>query len=221
MNDFIINNIETITVIGFIFTFIFLIVIISLIRYLYELFTENKFIIVASSNIVSGELEKQFMVRIFNKNMNDIRISSLGFSYKENNIDFFNQYLEDNKLSNNHKVVVLSRDYITLNIHTNKLKNVILDINKGKMKVSKLDVYVTDALGITTKIKAKEIRKIILRMIKESHKLKQIELKIEKDKLKKENKTEKQRNKIEKKIIRKEKLSKVIFKLKNLFKSKK
>src|SRR5690606_1326180 len=144
---------------------------------------------------------------IYNQNINDVRVTSFGFLYKNQNIDYTRMYLESKSLPYDHKIVISSRDLISFSSDIIILKDLVNDLNEGKTKISKIMIYATDNRGFTSSNRAKNIEKkikeIVIKDIKNAKIKKQELARLEKAELK----DKKIRQKQIKKSERKEKIS--------------
>lgn len=214
--DFIIKNFEIITIISLVILLVLVIFVLSLNKYFAMYFSNKKFHIRSSFEIDAKDESKMFTLKVFNRNINDVRLSGFGFLYKGRNIDFYKSYLEDNQLPANHKIVISSRDFLETKIDTEVLKNVVSDINHGSLKMLKLQGYVTDSLGLTSRTGAKEIKNHVKEILIIEKKAKNAEVKAQKMKLQAEEKMFKQNNKVSKKSKRKERLAKISLRFKKI-----
>ena len=157
--EFIRAHYAEITVILFILVAVLLLMILSFNRYFAKYFSNRKFQINTSFQVDAESQEKQFVISIFNKNINDVRVSGFGYVYQNQNIDFYKSFLKAEELPNDHKIVIPSRDFIFAKIDVMTLKTIISDINKGNTSVRSLKVFVTDSQGLTAQARAKAVRK--------------------------------------------------------------
>ena len=157
--EFLKENFEIIMLVSVIIIVILIAFVISINKFFMSYYLSKKFKIEAYFEVDAKTTHKKFTIKIYNNNINDIRVSGFGFLYRGHNIDFYNKYLEENILPSTHKLVIPSRDYITVNIFVSDLKNIIFEVNKGKLIVKKLSSYATDSLGLTTQSSAYTIRK--------------------------------------------------------------
>ena len=102
-------------------------------------FSNKQFQITSIYEIDPISLKENFTIGVFNNNVNDSRIVSLGIFYKNRNIDYFNSYLKQENLGETSKVVVPSRDSIRLKINCDDIKKIIRDLNKGKKSTEKIN----------------------------------------------------------------------------------
>src|SRR5690606_38284925 len=109
-----------------------------------------KFNVLSSVDFNTETGENLYRLRIHNHNINDVRVTSVGFLYKEQNIDYYQKYLVSKNLPLDSKIVIYTRDYMTIDIEPLGLKSIILDINQGLHQLKGLKVFVTDSLGITS-----------------------------------------------------------------------
>lgn len=207
--DFIKENFEVIMILCVIFLAVLMFIVIGLNRYLVSYYLTKKFNIDANYEVDAKTGQKRFTLKIYNNNINDIRVAGFGFVYKNHNIDFYNKFLELNNLPINHKLVIPSRDFINMFITVDDLKAIIYEINKGNYKVSSIKAYVTDSLGITTMNKTKTIRKLLYKDLKNDYlEDKQKEKNVQKlERL--ERKKIKKKQRLEHRLKRKEKINKM------------
>jgi len=163
--DFLNENIGLVTLIGFIILTILSLLNIVLSRLMASHFSNVKFNVLSSVDFNTETGENLYRLRIHNHNINDVRVTSVGFLYKEQNIDYYQKYLVSKNLPLDSKIVIYTRDYMTIDIEPLGLKSIILDINQGLHQLKGLKVFVTDSLGITSYTKAKMIRKHIKMLI--------------------------------------------------------
>ncbi len=214
--EFIRNNFELITIILFVILIILVVFVLSFNKYFAMYFSNKKFHIQSNFQIDANDERKMFTIDIYNRNINDVRLSGFGFVYKGRNIDFYKSYLEHKQLPKDHKIVISSRDFLSTKIDTQTLKNIISDINHGSLYVDRLDGYVTDSLGLTSRTDAKQIRNQVKDILQYEYMLKKQEVRDQKAKLKEEEKLFKKKAKIEKEIRRKERHAKLILRFKKL-----
>ncbi len=214
---FIEENFELIVVIFFILSFIILISILSFNRYFIRYFSNKKFQITTALEIDAVTQNKEFVISIYNKNINDVRIAGFGYVYQNQNIDFYKSYLLKENLPNDHNIVIPSRDYIYAKIEVEKLKTIISDINKGQAWVSGLKVFVTDSLGLTSKTNATAVKRQLYKHLEEDRMERIRKIKEQQRKQKEDEKVFKDQKKMEKKIHRKEFLGKWILRVKGIF----
>lgn len=214
------ENFEVIVILLFIVSIVLSALILSLNKYFAMYFSNKKFEIISSADINALDGTKEFAIQIFNKNINDIRVSGFGYVYKGQNIDFYQSYLKQKELPLDHKIVISSRDYLSAKIDMQLLKTIISDINKGSLKVDKIQVYVTDALGLTTTSTSKQVRKQVDNLLVVDREALKANIKAQKQKIKDEIKAFKQKRKVERSIKRKAFFGKWILKIKGIFRRK-
>lgn len=208
--EFIKNNFEIIVIIFFILLVVLTAIVLSFNKYFAMYFSNKKFHIASHFEIDAKDEHKMFTIDIYNRNINDVRLSGFGFVYKGRNIDFYKSYLEQKQLPKDHKVVISSRDFLSTKIETNTLKNIVSDINHGKLNLEKLRAYVTDSLGLSSRTKANQIKNQIEEIMRHEKNAKDLEVKRQKQKIKDEIKLFKQKSNIEKRIKRKERQAKIV-----------
>ena len=216
--NFIKENFEMIMIIFImimlVLSLVLTIVIISLKNYL----KNRKFNINAYTKIHPDSKVESFVIQVHNQNINDVRLSGIGFLYQNQNIDYYEQYLFKNHFSKDYKLSIISREHITLEISVEEFKNLIYDLNKGSYKVTHLKVYIIDSLGIQTNIKAKTIRNKVKKQFKLDREAVKVEIKQQKEKIKQEKKFIKETLKLEKGNWFKITYIKIENKIKNIFK---
>lgn len=218
--DFLNENIGLVTLIGFIILTILSLLNIVLSRLMASHFSNVKFNVLSSVDFNTETGENLYRLRIHNHNINDVRVTSVGFLYKEQNIDYYQKYLVSKNLPLDSKIVIYTRDYMTIDIEPLGLKSIILDINQGLQQLKGLKVFVTDSLGITSYTKAKMIRKHIKMLILQETKEKEAIILEQKLKIKQEQKQAKLLLKLEKKQRRSEKVKGFMLRVKSIFKRK-
>ncbi|HOI85936.1 MAG TPA: hypothetical protein PLP48_07660 [Acholeplasmataceae bacterium] len=217
---FIKDNFEIIMIIMFIASFVLLTIILSMNKYFALYFSNKRFKIHSHYEVNAYDGRRDFTITIFNNNINEVRLSGFGFVYKDQNIDFYKNYLLDHALPSDHKLVIHSRDYLTSRIDVNQLKSIISDINKGSLDVSSMKTFVTDSLGLSVTAKAKQVKDEVRKM-----------LKIDRDNLRKQHKEQirkkraddalfRKKNKMEKQIKLRDKTGRILLKIKGLFSKK-
>jgi hypothetical protein len=218
--SFIKENFELIVVLLFILLIFLSSLILSFNKYFAMYFSNKKFQIVSSSEINALNGTKDFSIQIFNKNINDIRVSGFGYVYKGQNIDFYHNFLDSRNLPQDHKIVISSRDYLSAKINMQLLKTIVSDINKGSKSVESIKTYVTDALGLTTISNSPQVRKQLhsLLMLDQNELKKAKKEQFNKHKL--EERAYKKKRQIERRIRTKEFLGKLILKTRRIFKRK-
>ncbi len=215
--EFIRENFEIITIILFIIVFVFLLSILGFNRFFVRYFSNKKFHITTTYQVDAGTQEKQFVISIFNNNINDVRIAGFGYVYQNQNIDFYKSYLIDEELPKDHKIVIPSRDFIFAKINVTTLKTIISDINRGDTSVRSLRVFVTDSLGLTSQSKAKSVRKQLHFHLEKDRMERLMKIKEQKRRVKADEALFKQQKRIERRIHFRETLGKIVLKIKGIF----
>ena len=219
--EFIRDNFEIIVIVLFIATFAILTVILSMNKYFAMYFSNKRFKIISSYEVNANDGNKYFSISIYNNNINEVRIAGFGYVYKDQNIDFYNNYLLDMNLPDDHKIVIHSRDYLTTRINVNQLKTIVSDINKGSLSVVGMKTFVTDSLGLTTTAEAKQVQDQLYSMLRADKEELNRKLKEQIKKARAEQAHFRQKQRIERNIKIKEKLSRVLLKIKGLLNFKK
>ncbi len=221
MTEFIKENFEVITIVLFALVILLSIMILGMNKYFAMYFSNKKFQILTTSDINALDGKKDFSIQIFNKNINDIRVAGFGYVYKGQNIDFYQNYIQEKHFPIDHKIVISSRDYLTAKIEMKMLATIISDINKGIIKVSTIKAYVTDSLGLSTISKSKQVRKQVHLILLEERKALQKVILEQKQKQRAEERQFRKKKQVERSIKRKELLGKWMLKIKGLFKTRK
>ena len=218
--EFIRAHYAEITVILFILVAFLLLMILSFNRYFAKYFSNRKFQINTAFQVDAETQDKQFVISIFNKNINDVRVSGFGYVYQNQNIDFYKSFLKEEELPSDHKIVIPSRDFIFAKIDVMTLKTIISDINKGDTSVRSLKVFVTDSQGLTAQAKAKAVRKQLHYHLEKDRIEILIKVKEQKRRVKADEALVKQQKKIERTVHRKEMLGKMLLKIQGIFRRK-
>jgi hypothetical protein len=129
-------------------------------------FSSKKFAVKSKHKVEPLTGEEKFELMVFNNNLIEARILSFGFLYRSNSVDFFDTYTESVKLEKDAKVIIMSRDFIKLEIEAALLQDLIKKHNDGRVRVEPIYAYVTDISGHIIKYPAREVRKIIYRHFK-------------------------------------------------------
>ena len=170
------ENFEYIVYGLFLLTFLLLFVLIAYNRFFSKHFSNKKFQIKSGYEIEPLTRESRFSIEIFNNNINDTRITGFGFTYKNQNIDYYKTYLAEKNLPNDAKVIIPSRDFLRSQVNVDDFKIIISDINRGKYRVGKIAVYVTDSLGLTSKANSKSVRSQLKSRFCETRKTEKVKL---------------------------------------------
>lgn len=167
------------------------------------------------------EKTERIEIRVFNQNINDVRMTSLGFVYKDKNIDYYQKYLKDNNFNLDHEISIPSRGFIVFSLDVMEFKNLVKNLNQGKKRVSKVEVYVVDSIGATNKIAVKNLRKHLIKINKEETKANKLILKSDKVEFKVEKKQERKIRINKRKESNRNRWDKLRLKIKNIFTKKK
>ncbi|MEW6609167.1 MAG: hypothetical protein AB1414_17275 [bacterium] len=211
--EFIREHFELIVILLFVVSFVLLSIILSMNKYFAMYFLNKRFKIKSNYEVNAYDGQKDFTITIFNNNINEVRLSGFGFVYKDQNIDFYQNYLRDHNLPLDHKVVIHSRDYLTARIKVEQLKVIISDINKGSNDLSVIKVFVTDSLGLSTASKSKQVKDQIRKMLIHDHVELKLKQKEQARKRKEEESVLKKKQGLEKNIKRKEGWHRILLKI--------
>ena len=214
--EFIRENFEIIVLILFIITIALIFSVLSINKYFAMYFSNKKFLINSSFEVDAANGHKDFSITIYNKNINDIRISGFGYVYKGQNIDFYKSYLQDKGLPETQKIVISSRDYLSAKIDIDLLKAIVSDINKGSIYVDGINAFVTDSLGLTTIARADQVKNQLYIQLKKDKDELDAKIREQKKKQRDEENLFKKKKRVERNIKRKEKLGKMMLKIKRI-----
>jgi hypothetical protein len=181
-------------------------------------FGNRQFDISSYFNVDADDRNQTFIFRVFNKNIHDLRLASFGYNYSGQAIDLISLYKNTHKLSNSHQVTVQPRDYLTFHLEIESLKRIILDINKGHLKVKKISTSVIDSMGMITTKPMPKMQYYLTQSLKDDVKKKKEELKKIRIQTQKEKKLEYFNKKVENKQKRRNFYQKQWLKIKSIFK---
>jgi hypothetical protein len=139
----------------------FLVVLILFIRFILveKYFAPLKFTI-TNDYVIDPNLKKDFLkLTIYNSTLNDARITSFGYIYRQKNIDYFTEYLTQNNLSTNQQTIVPARDSMSFTLPLTALVDIVQDINGGGFRMKKIVAFATSSFGQTTRLNTRLIRK--------------------------------------------------------------
>ena len=80
---------------------------------------------------------------IYNSTLNDARVTSFGYVYRQKNIDYFREYLVQHQHPANHQALVAVRDSLTFSLPLTALVDIVQDMNGGKFSARKIIAYAT------------------------------------------------------------------------------
>ena len=195
-----------ITISGFGLMLIFMLFLLAKQNHVSNYFKNAKFIISGIIDFEPTTSENYYTIKIFNHNVNDTRVTSFGFIYRQQNIDYYQKFISESGLPSDYKLMIYSRDFLTHKIAPSALTKIISDMNNGSYKVLKLQIFVTDSLGMTTIYSARNIRKNLHQKLYLAHVERNDALKAQENKLKLELKRQRREVKKEKRAKRRTKL---------------
>ena len=105
----------------------------------------------------SDSNEETVTLTVYNTNFRDVIIHGFGFGYKDQNIDFGEEYMKT-KLLADHPAVP-ARSYISFDIDPLRLEKFVLNHNYKSKKIDRLFNVVTDSVGNRTVIKNKTLKR--------------------------------------------------------------
>lgn len=124
--------------------------------------------------VIDPNLNKEFLkLAIFNSTLNDAKVTSFGYVYRQKNIDFFREYLTQANLPFNQQTMVPSRDSITFTLPLESLADVVQNINDGKFRVKTIKVFAMSSFGQVTIFNAKIVRKHLSKVLRKRDRLEQ------------------------------------------------
>ena len=103
---------------------------------------------------------ERFSIVVANRSLNDIAVSAMGVVSGLKYFDFQKNYRERNRMSEDGKPVIPPRTAIQLNIDMAELQDLIFAAQEKK-KLSKTYVYVIDASGNVSKVRARNFHRIL------------------------------------------------------------
>lgn len=160
-------------------------IVLAKLQYLRQYFNSRKFKLSMKLEVSSLTRDDKFVLHIYNNNLNDARIRDIGVAYDQESITFYSQLATKLRLEEGDKLVIETRDSVSLDVDIKKMYELILERNKGVYKLKKLRLYVTDSSGFETKVVAKDFNKILKKMLKADAKvIRQAKCKLRKLKIK-------------------------------------
>ena len=152
--------ISVISIIVFLILFIFSFFFIrSKFKMIMAFFGTKQFDILTYYNHDTLKDSKNFVFRLFNKNIHDLRVSSFGFEFQGQTLDLVSHYKKNEQIPDHKDILIQPRDYITLEFELDILKKYIDTINKDSVIISKISAYVIDSLGLKTRKNVRHIKK--------------------------------------------------------------
>ena len=136
----------------------------------------------------SNKNSEKVVLTIYNTNFRDVIIHGFGFQYKNQEIDFISEYMNERSLSE--KPAVPARSSISFAIDPSRLEKYILESNDKSDKIDVLYNVVTDSVGNRIATKNKTVRKWLAKRHKiriEKAKIQLHEEKVEKYKIESQN----------------------------------
>lgn len=140
-------------------------------QYITQYFNNRKFKLSMKLAVDPNTHVDKFIFTIFNNNLNDARVSDLGIGYDQESITFFKDKLEKDEIDDHNWLVIPTRDSLSLDIDVKKTYELLLERNKGVYRLKKVRIYVIDAAGFETRVRACDFVKTIKKMLKADRKL--------------------------------------------------
>ena len=156
----------------------FLLVTLLMIRFklVEKYFLPLKFRIVNTYVLDPSQKKDYLKMSIYNSTLNDARVTSFGYVYRQKNIDYFREYLVTHNHPANHQALVAARDSLTFSLPLNALVDVIQDINNGKFRARNVVAYATTSFGQTTYVQTPLVRKHLQKILDKRAKAERIRL---------------------------------------------
>lgn len=145
----------------------FILVILLMIRFklVEKYFMPLKFRIMNTYVLDPSQKKDYLKMAIYNSTLNDARITSFGYVYRQKNIDYFREYLVQQNVQPNHQAVVAARDSLSFSLPLSSLVDVIQDINSGKFRSRRIVAYATTSFGQTTYVHTPLVRKHVQKIL--------------------------------------------------------
>jgi hypothetical protein len=122
---------------------------------------------ITNQMVIDPNLNQEFLkVVIYNATLNDARVTSFGYLYRQKNIDYFREYLNQSKLANVIQTIVPSRDSITFKLPLESLADIVQNINQGQFKVRQIKVFAISSFGQTTIIQSRLVQRHLTKLLK-------------------------------------------------------
>lgn len=166
-------DINLITLFLTIVTFILLLVLTIRFQLIEKYFAPLKFRI-KNQLVIDPTLQQEFLkVVIYNSTLNDARVTSFGYLYRQKNIDYFREYLIQSKMPVVHQTIVPSRDSITFTLPLESLGDIVQNINQGRFTVKQVRVFAISSFGQTTVIKSRLVQRHLTKLLGKRKKIEQ------------------------------------------------
>ncbi len=124
--------------------------------------------------VIDPTLQQEFLkVVIYNSTLNDARVTSFGYLYRQKNIDYFREYLIQSKMPVVHQTIVPSRDSITFTLPLESLGDIVQNINQGRFTVKQVRVFAISSFGQTTVIKSRLVQRHLTKLLGKRKKIEQ------------------------------------------------
>ncbi len=141
------------------------------VQYITQYFNNRKFKLSMKLEVDPVSHKDKFVFHIFNNNLNDARVSDLGIGYDQESITFYKDKLNTESLTEEDWLVIPTRDSISVEIDVKQTYELILERNKGIYRLKKVRIYVIDAAGFETRVRARDFVKTIKKMLKADRKI--------------------------------------------------
>ena len=156
----------------------FLLVVLLMIRFklVEKYFLPLKFRIINTYVLDPSQKKDYLKMTIYNSTLNDARVTSFGYVYRQKNIDYFREYLLQHQHPANHQALVAARDSLTFSLPLTALVDIVQDMNGGKFSARKIIAYATTSFGQTTYLTTNLVRKHIQKVLDQRRKVERTRL---------------------------------------------
>ena len=159
-----------------ILTFILVLLLVIRFKLVEKYFMPLKFRMMNTYVLDPSQKKDYLKLAIYNTTLNDARVTSFGYIYRQKNIDYFRDYLVQQKFQPNHQALVAARDSLSYSLPLNDLVDVIQDLNNGTFRARKIVAYATTSFGQTTYVTTPLVRKHIQKVLDKRAKLERTRL---------------------------------------------
>ncbi len=156
--DFYTENIAYVAFLFFVILVIILLRMIQFIKKVLRYFGDKQFEVKSYYHHDLNSQTSSLMLRIYNKNIHDLRLSSFGYQYMNETIDITNLYKHQFQMSDTQTITVQPRDYLELSFNPTSVRDKIMLLNQKSYRVKPIKAYVIDALGMTSMSKVPLVR---------------------------------------------------------------
>ena len=161
---------------------ILLIVIILLVKInrIKKSISNSSLMITAGLNYDSDNLAEALVITIFNNNYRDILLHDFGFSYKDQNISFIEEYTE--RKVGKGRPCVPARSSLSYKVNPERIEKFVVAHNFNAQTIDNILLYVSDSVGNKVVVKNKSLTKIF--SARQKARIKLAKIKIHEDSVK-------------------------------------